>query len=110
MSLELYKADNLTITIAKWEYIDASCTEDNVYKENTTNTIRVHISILINGKIKTIFQEYEVENWLLNDYTKPWVLSDILNSLWYEIVWIYNMLEKWIRKLFPNNSIEEPKD
>ena len=100
MSVLLYETDNLTIIAGKSEILPTKI--DWTSSEKKRYTIRLHISILVNWKIKSIFQQYEVDikELKLIDYDALNALSEILSDLWYRITWIYSIVEKWIEKLF----------
>ena len=104
MSILLYEVDNLNIVAGKWTQIGgiAESLEEALDKKPTNHLIRIHISIQVNWKIKTIFQQYEVdeEEKKLKEYHALNALSDILSDLWYRITWLYWIIEKWIDKLY----------
>lgn len=112
MSIQLYTQDNLTIVAGKGECLDSVPTPIwKIEQKEKRYTIRLHISILINWKIKTIFQQYEItkELWTavgdkdiykLKEYNSLNALSDILSDLGYRVTWIFWIINKWIEKLF----------
>ncbi len=55
-SIIAYESDNLTIIASKWNLIGSS-----VEWSYETPTVRLHISVLMNGRIKNLFYEFIVE-------------------------------------------------
>lgn len=113
MSIQVYSSDNLNIIAGRWEQINSIPTieEEKENKVDKTGTLRLHIQILVNWKIKNIFQQYEVikEQWTivgspnifkLKEYYSFNALCDILSHLWYDTIWFYWKLESTIEKLF----------
>lgn len=106
MSIQIHETDNLTIIAAKWEYPLTPIEESTEILENKNRfTLRLHISILINWKIKNIFQQYNIDinkdlQYKLEEYNSFNALCEILNQLWYDTMWFYWKLDWAIEKLF----------
>ena len=113
-SIICYESDNLTIIGAKWEW----------YWFEPIPTIRLHFSILLNGRIKNLYHEFQLwyadvqpletlVDWnkktevsekkdFLSLYRWEWwnTLLSTINSLWYaQDVW-FNEIQNWIDKLY----------
>ena len=108
MSIQIHETDNLSIVAAKWEYPITPIEKPTEGIENANRfTLRLHISILVNWKIKNIFQQYNVTvnkdlKYQLEEHYSFNTLCDILNHLWYDTMWFYPKLDWAIEKLFNN--------
>lgn len=99
MSTIIYEADNIVITSSKGKFIS----------DLEIPTIRINICVLINWKLKNVFQEWELievkwleweGNWYdLKDYNPLNTLWDIFTDLWYKIEWLYWVIRNWISNL-----------
>lgn len=111
MSIKIHETDNLTIIAGKWEYLETSV-EDGKSSEENRYTLRLHTSILINGKIKNLFQQYNIKKdqeifdatwdivYKLEEYHSFNAYCEILNQLWYDTMWFYWKLDWALEKLF----------
>lgn len=100
-SIISYESDNLTIIASKWNLIGSS-----IEWSHDIPTVRLHISVLMNGKIKNLFYEFIVEiknsceqtaqstSWetvpvsdekiaSLKDWTAWYTVLETLHQLWY---------------------------
>lgn len=110
MSIEIYTSDNLSIVA--WSYLQPLATEvwaeapEGV--ENCRRTLRLHISILVNWRIKNLFQQYDVVEEIgendrcikLENYHWLNTLIEILNQLWYQVENFYWIIDKALTRLY----------
>ena len=114
-----YESDNLTIVASEGKFIWG-------VDSQIIPTIRLHLSMLVNGRIKNIFFEMDIEkkyfttpevweSWvdekieILNNqlycYTlvnwSSWnIIRDFIQQLWYWQDIEYRAIEHWIKKLY----------
>lgn len=105
MSTIIYEADNIIISSSKWKFVISDLT--GVIGEPAT--IRINICVLINWKLKNIFQEYELVEvkwpkweftWYdLKNYTALNTLGDVLTDLGYKIETLYWVIRRGLDNL-----------
>lgn len=117
MSHWLYESDNLTII---WDYIFVPEVNEETYWNPESHTLKLIISILINGKLKTFwldlpFKKYNFEqygwtytsNWVevkwdhywIWDYTQFIQFIDIMKWLWYMLDADQYLVDSWIKTI-----------
>ena len=111
MSINCYESENLTIVWAQWELI--------TWKEANIPTIRLHFSMLINGRIKTFYHEFQLcysddfdierdssvipkkQDFLSLQHYSWWTaVLETLKSIWYMNDIGYSNIQNWIDKLY----------
>ncbi len=106
-SITAYESDNLTVVTAEWEWIGSP--------EGAIQTIRIHLAMLINGKIKNIYTEMPIEKKLFKDPDeaedsdeKTELLNRVKTQYWYTLVdWTaWNTLLDIIKQLGYGSDIQ----
>ena len=120
-SIVAYESDNLTIVASEGKFIWG-------VDSQIIPTIRLHLSMLVNGRIKNIFFEMDIEkeyfttpevweSWvdekieiLSNQSKQYWytlvtwsswnIIRDFIQQLWYWQDIEYRAIEHWIGKLY----------
>lgn len=120
-SIVAYESDNLTIVASEGKFIWG-------VDSQIIPTIRLHLSMLVNGRIKNIFFEMDIEkkyfttpevweSWvdekieILNNQSKQYwytlvtwsswnIIRDFIQQLWYWQDIEYRAIEHWIGKLY----------
>ena len=99
MSITIIEQDNLNVIISLWEIITQEKGNGNPEKD-----LRIFINILVNGKLKQLFQTFKIDklsNWgyKIVDLPRLSILCDTISQLWYDVTWFYPSFEKWLLKL-----------
>ena len=125
-SITCYESENLTIIGAEGEWV-GGCSPDQKEWEDVINTIRLHFSMLINGRIKNFYHEFwleKVNTGILTSDTGEVVAEkmnhwntylSLKNFFWWNTlietmkplgymndIW-YSEIQRWIDKLYQQN-------